>query len=716
MHLNPALRGSVTGSTGAVSETNTAVVENRDALPDAGNPVAPHAAALVMATVPQALSHAMAEIPTTALSSLPPDARPALNSKAPLVLPFPDTPPASVHLGMPATSATTGSAFSAVTSKSSGAATHVMSTHPQALANPRTDMPGLPPTRPSSLPPDVPANVLAQLQIKPNVPVAAVDLQAPLPPKGSDSNERPLWRSKPSSSAKPGETGKPHTWQFKSEKSGGAHGAGDKGGIHVLVNDKSECIDLKEKKLNVLNDKDQAKDLSGKTITVTRNKEGEIDGVRYEGAGILSVIHATNGELIHAGGEVIAKLDNPQMALVKNEPNVAKNMTEFIGSVLFRSRHPDLFPEVHLTDTSSGGIRTGADIYAVSIYIEGYTCDLFKDIFKQNGDKVPESKPHGLGITEGSQEYIRKAFAKGKYENFAKVTVPALRGDEFDMHTGNLGLKGEKQLVRIDLAGSLRKICKHPTLRPHSQTEHPLGFGPTNRFAQYHDSLKHNAAFVHELDADVEHDYATPISTAFADLVEFYDIDSFKGLAKWVGLSASELPKTDDCKAMSAFISQKVEEAYSERGRDMSRFSAQIKTDMCIEKNPKGGWLFKGYTDVDGKSVSFSNVVLKHQDYFADVLCGTAKFKLRDQAHAADKGLAKTTIEVVQIVFAKEILRDPNLKGALQLLSRFSKKQITTPEIAYEALGGCSKDQRRQVLDAMSNLRPLPSSQGVALS
>jgi hypothetical protein len=70
----------------------------------------------------------------------------------------------------------------------------------------------------------------------------------------------------------------------------------------------------------------------------------------------------------------------------------------------------------------------------------------------------------------------------------------------------------------------------------------------------------------------------------------------------------------------------------------------------------------------------------------------------------------------VQIVFAKKILRDPNLKGALQLLSRFSKKQITTPEIAYEALGGCSKDQRRQVLDAMSNLRPLPSSQGVALS
>jgi hypothetical protein len=501
----------------------------------------------------------------------------------------------------------------------------------------------------------------------------------------------------------------PHYWKYHGAKSGGVHGAGEKGGVHALVNDKGDYIDLKGNNINPLNPGNQAKDQVGRMFTVIRDINRKIVGVSYGPGQNLDVIHdASDGTLKYGSGkEVIAKIDKPQLALIKQEASNAKNMTEYIGSVVFRSRHPDLFPEVHLVRNGKNKAGTGDDIYAASIYIENYTCDLYKDIHNRNNLPVPDKKPTLFGMTEETQEQIRKAFIKEdgnfrKYENFAKVTVPALRGDEFDMHTGNIGLKGDNQLVRIDLAGAWRKICKHPTLRPNSNSEHPVGFGPSNRFAQYDDSLKLNAAFVDELDNDVNHDYDKTIRSALSDLTKFYDADAFKELAKWVGIKSSALPRTGDRTFLANFIADKVIEAYAERGKDMSRYSAQLKLDLCLKKTDMGGWKFGSYHDIKGKKVSFKDVVTTHQDYFREVVCGTEQFKFRDAAHAGNKNLTEgVRIEVLRM-FAGEIVGNVALKANLESLTKFSGQKITTADSAFQALKECNLSQVRLVLGGVS--------------
>jgi len=184
-----------------------------------------------------------------------------------------------------------------------------------------------------------------------------------------------------STSARPGDP--PHYWKYHGAKSGGVHGAGEKGGVHALVNAKGDYIDLKGNNINPLNPDDQAKDQVGRMFTVIRDINKKIVEVSYGPGQNLAVTQEPDGTLIYGNGkEVIAKIDKPQLALIKQEASNAKNMTEYIGSVVFRSRHPDLFPEVHLVRNGKNKAGTGDDIYAASIYIENYTCDLYKGRFQ----------------------------------------------------------------------------------------------------------------------------------------------------------------------------------------------------------------------------------------------------------------------------------------------------------------------------------------------
>jgi hypothetical protein len=515
--INPVDEGNIAvdGNPGATSSTST------------GKLVAGNAATLVLANIPQALRHPHADLPPTSRSS-PFGAQPAPNWGVPP--PRPIGPPPEEPPPLPK-----GHALNAAPQPqpNSGMPPYFQPD------NARGHKPPAPRASLSSSLSNIPSRAAPQLQVqgKASGTVALSHTSGTQPAQ----DPRMSIKVSKSTSALPGDTARLHYWKYHGAKAGGAHGAGEKGGVHALVNDKGEYVDLKGNKLNPLNAMDQAKDQVGRTFTIIRDKDKNIVGVSYGPGQDLAVTKDAAG-CLKCGNEIIAKIDKPQLALIKQEASNAKNMTEYIGSVVFRSRHPDLFPEVHLVNTGSNKFGTGADIYAASIYIENYTCDLYKDIHKRNKQPVPDSKPPLFGMTSGTREEIRKAFVKNdegfkKYENFEKVTVPALRGDEFDMHTGNIGLKGENQLVRIDLAGAWRKICKHPLLRPNSSWEHPVGMGPSNRFAQYDDSLKLNAAFVDELDKDVKHDYDQPIRSSIMELTAFYDVDSFKELANWVGIN-----------------------------------------------------------------------------------------------------------------------------------------------------------------------------------
>jgi len=134
----------------------------------------------------------------------------------------------------------------------------------------------------------------------------------------------------------------------------------------------------------------------------------------------------------------------------------------------------------------------------------------------------------------------------------------------------------------------------------------------------------------------------------------------------------------------------------------MSRFSAQLKLDLCLKKTDEGRWKFGSYQDINGKKVSFKDVVKTHHEYFKEVVCGTKKFKFRDAAHAGDKILTEAVrIEVLRM-FAAEIVGNVALKANLESLTKFSGKKITTPDLAFQALKECNLSQVKLVLDGAS--------------
>lgn len=321
------------------------------------------------------------------------------------------------------------------------------------------------------------------------------------------------------------------------------------------------------------------------------------------------------------------------LAMIKQEPDVAKNIAEFLGAQVFQATNKESSANVffaHKVDSSVGLPNDdGKEVYVASEFIDGYKGDLFKDIFATLGKAVPEERPKLLGMIFKSP--IAKAFKHAGYKRFPEVSVTSLLIGDFDIHTGNIGWveKGtEKHLVRIDYAAAFEGF--EDKVHPDSSSRHPFGLGPTNHFKDYPEELKVNQEFVSELDMVGNKDLSLVIDNAFKEIDKYYGPTAMKQFAAHVGMDSKKIVDSQD---ISADVKEHIKNTLKARQADILRFSAQLKSDMSVELK-------------DGKkrlnAEKFMGVMKAHEPYFREVMNGEERFKFRATANKVNHKVLKS--------------------------------------------------------------------------
>lgn len=364
-----------------------------------------------------------------------------------------------------------------------------------------------------------------------------------------------------------------------------------------------------------------------------------------------------------SGGEYTTQSgSDAKRALIKKETNVAKNIAEFLGAQIFQKLAPESSAKVSLAraenapDTPS---EKGEDVYVASEFIKGYKGDLYKDIFATIEKAVPKARPKLLGMLYKSP--IAQAFERAKYKDFPKVTTTSLLIGDFDIHTGNIGWveNGKnKHLVRIDYAAAFEKF--EPEIHPHSRSRHLPFLGPINHFRTYPEDQRVSKEFAAELDRVASTDLKTVVNKAFEDLSKYYGATALKEFGVHIGIDQRKF-KDQGVDSIRNIIQTHISTTLAARQEDMSRFSAQIKSDLCVSK--------------DGKFTlnrqEFKKVMVAHEKYFSEVLNGEQAFKFRSRDNKAHRHQINGFVNAE--LAAHFAMQTSNIDTAYELLSNGKK-------------------------------------------
>ncbi|KIE04160.1 hypothetical protein NF27_JF00380 [Candidatus Jidaibacter acanthamoeba] len=339
-------------------------------------------------------------------------------------------------------------------------------------------------------------------------------------------------------------------------------------------------------------------------------------------------------------------------ALFKQDPNPAKNIAEFLASQMHRSTHPEHQAEVFFAKvTDEAGKPTHP--YIASIFFNNYQGDLFKYAYTSKGLIPPEDRPKFMGTQnvlvntfgiENTAALINEILSS--LPGFAESVVPRLLTNDMDMHSGNLGVEVENgmgKFVSIDFGGANASL--EEKIHPHSHTRHIPGLGPTNHFREYGRKYKITPAFAAECDKVAKHDYTKTIDDAFEKIAEYNNFKAIKAFGNLLGMPTKQLriPDTEINKEkLLGIIKEHYKVIIKARQEDLSKFSAQIKTDLCLKSYKENGEL--SYENVEGEDVTLKQVIKEHKGYFEAILGANEKLKFRDNDNSKNYKALKETV------------------------------------------------------------------------
>ncbi|MBA8666481.1 hypothetical protein H1Q59_01035 [Holosporaceae bacterium 'Namur'] len=357
-------------------------------------------------------------------------------------------------------------------------------------------------------------------------------------------------------------------------------------------------------------------------------------------------------------------------ALFKQDPNPAKNIAEFLASQMHRSTHPEHQAEVFFAKvTDKAGKPTYP--YIASIFFNNYQGDLFKYAYTSKGLIPPEDRPKFMGTgnlvtaalgIENTATLINEVLSSST--GFAESVVPRLLTNDMDMHSGNLGVaikNGQEEIVSIDFGGANASL--EEKIHPHSHTRHMPGLGPTNHFREYGRKYKITPAFAAECDKVAKHDYTGTIDDAFEKIVEYNNFKAIKAFGKLLGVPTKQLRIPDNevnKEKLVGIIKEHYKVIIKARQEDLSKFSAQIKTDLCLKNYKETGEL--SYKDTEGKVITLEQVIKEHKGYFKAISEGNEKLKFRDNDNSKNyKALKETVLSTIEKTLAEEKLNENSL-------------------------------------------------------
>lgn len=370
--------------------------------------------------------------------------------------------------------------------------------------------------------------------------------------------------------------------------------------------------------------------------------------------------------------------------LVKQDPEIAPNIAEFLASKIYNEIAPEVSAHIQLVNVNDAQQNSpdGRKVYLVSEFIPGWESDLYTAVQKTLKRNPKRSPYKFLETTQLVRRLIirsselagvfRTENQKGNYLNFGQVSATSLLVNNIDTNVGNLGVvlneDGSKKLAIVDYGAAFRNMT--PKINPHSFIKyipsHMFNHEGWNNFLFYPEPLKLTPEFVFELDKASKIDLGQVVSAAFGEIKSFYGIRPIIDFAVRAGFSLQlEDATLSALESAPALANQKIElikvaciNSLKLRQRDLSRFSAQIKLDLCVKvgRASKKCSLDGSFVDKTGRAISFNDVIFDHFDYFKEIILGKEKFKFRKSAHKHNPRLIEDVKNQLRVVFASFLL------------------------------------------------------------
>lgn len=302
------------------------------------------------------------------------------------------------------------------------------------------------------------------------------------------------------------------------------------------------------------------------------------------------------------GGIYRSKLDG-NLSMVKQERNISKNISEYMGSQIFAAVSKGHGAKVILRAPKdaeqqlvSGGTAKSLDkeIYVESKFLKDYSDDMYADMDKHMSAKTKPSswfrkdgaRPLFVGSRNKLHSTLDNAFKELRYKGFEDIMPASLLIGDFDVHVGNIGVIRDSskpevlpQLARIDFAGSLSKLEKN--IYPHSRMKHLPGFGPTNHFREFPSEMRrNNKKFGCSLIESSKKDLSSSIEESFKELSKYYSMSAIKEWAE--GSGAISAKDKDLCDLKN--IEQSFKELMFARQESLKEFGMEVLLSSVIKK------------------------------------------------------------------------------------------------------------------------------------
>lgn len=388
----------------------------------------------------------------------------------------------------------------------------------------------------------------------------------------------------------------------------------------------------------------------------------------------------------YGGFYVTGEGQTRQKALIKQDKRIELNIAEFLAGRIYQKLIPEASAVIHFAKVPGSGKDPdpdGSNVYLVSEFIPNWNGGIYEDmgkILKGNAElsqfMVVESAQLFLRLI--STGFLERAFEAAKYRGFGRIMPPGFLTNNPDYHLSNVGVLGgdgdNKDLAIIDYGFSYRAMDNK--INPHSFTKllptHAVRTEGWNNFMFYPEDQKINVEFVAGLDEAIVVDLDDTFEEAFREISQFYGVVPIEKFALRTGLinkndiANLKQHNQEEQKYKALLVEElvrKLQENNKARQQDLSRFSAQIKCDLCLKFQGEG-WNIEGFINYDNQDVTFQDVVLQHREYFLEVLTGKEKFKLRQTAHKRNfPTLANSVKDQAGRILAQYVLLDKALKS-----------------------------------------------------
>lgn len=373
--------------------------------------------------------------------------------------------------------------------------------------------------------------------------------------------------------------------------------------------------------------------------------------------------------------------------LIKQDSRIHLNIAEFLAGKIYQHLAREVSAPLQLVRVNEG-ITISADgqnVYLVSEFIPHWN-DLYNEVQVFLNRPAGRSKIKMVEIMQlvdqlilrrtELADFFSKGTENGNYCNFGEIAATSLLINNTDTNLGNVGVTttpdGVKKLAIIDYGAAFRNMT--PKINPHSfkkyLASHTLNHEGWNNFLYYPESIKITPDFVFQLDTASKANLKAVIDQAFTQIAQHYGIRPIVEFAVRAGASMplreyalaqlENNPRLAEQKIKQ--IKKAIFQSLKQRQQDLARFSAQIKMDMCVQEEaaPDKSSLGGAFVDKDGRTVTLSDVIFDHFDYFKEIALGLEKFKFRKSVHKQQPHLIQEVENKARVILASFILVEEN--------------------------------------------------------